>query len=84
MDMQTAFNIVGAIAGFLMVWVLTGLQYAMRQLQAADMALASKMQAMEVLVVGEYIKRADVEKDLAAIFKVCQRIEDKLDKKVDK
>ena len=84
MDMQTAFNIVGAIAGFLMVWVLTGLQDSMKQLQEADILLASKIQDMEVLVAGEYVKRVDVEKDLAAIFKVCQRIEDKLDKKVDK
>jgi len=84
MDMQTAFNIVGAIAGFLMVWVLTGLKGSMEQLQEADMVLASKIQDMEVLVAGEYVKRVDVEKDLAAIFKVCQRIEDKLDKKVDK
>jgi len=84
MDMQTAFNIVGAIAGFLMVWVLTGLKGSMEQLQEADMVLASKIQDMEVLVAGEYVKRAEVEKDLAAIFKVCQRIEDKLDKKVDK
>jgi len=84
MDMQTAFNIVGAIAGFLMVWVLTGLKDSMKQLQAADLALAEKVQAIEVLVAGEYIKRTEVEKDLTEIFKVCQRIEDKLDRKVDK
>jgi|GEM_PF-880737 len=91
MDMQTALNIAGAIAGFLIIWVLTGLKDTMKHLQAVDAmhaashgALLDKVHAIETLVVGEYPKRTEVEKDLAAIFKVCQRIEDKLDRKVDK
>ena len=42
------------------------------------------MQKIEVLVVGDYVKRTEMDSLGAAIFAKLDRIENKLDKKADK
>ena len=84
MDLQIAFNIAVGIAGFLGGWVLNSLRDAMRELQTTDSELADKVQSIEVLVAGQYVKRDDMERHMTAIFQKLDRIEQKLDNKVDK
>jgi len=84
MDLQTAFNIVVGLLGFLGGWVLNNLHAAMRDLQRADSLLADKVQAIEVLVAGQYVRRADLDHHMTAIFRKLDRIEEKLDDKADK
>lgn len=57
---------------------------SVRDLQDADKRLADKVSSIEVLVAGNYVKRDDLDKSVDAIFRKLDRIEDKLDGKVDK
>ena len=81
---QAIFNIAVSVVGFLGGWWLKVLWDAVKDLQAADKELAEKVGEIEVLVAGSYITRHDFDKIAAAIFAKLDKIEDKLDRKVDK
>ena len=70
----------GALIGFLLntVW------QAVKDLQAADTKLSSKVSEIEILVAGDYLRRDDFTHTVEALFKKLDKIEDKLDKKADK
>ena len=84
MDYQVGFDITVALAGFLGGWVLNNLRYAMKALNDADTLLTVKVQEIEVLVAGEYMKRSDMKDLMAALFAKLDKIENKLDGKADK
>ena len=73
MDFQVAFNLAVGLAAFLGGWVLNSLKQSIDNLQRQDQALADKVQHIEVLVAGQYVKRDDFDR-------VCNKIFDKLDK----
>jgi len=81
---QTLFNISVTVIGFLGGWWLKVLWEAVKDLQTADKVLVEKVSSIEILVAGNYITRADFDKIGAAIFAKLDKIEDKLDRKVDK
>ena len=81
---QTIFNIALAISGFLGGWVIKIIWDSVTDLQIADRGLIEKLSMMEVLVAGSYAKRDELDKMANAIFMKLDRIETKLDKKVDK
>lgn len=70
----------GALIGFL----LNAVWQAVKDLQEADKALASKVAEIEVLVAGAYVRKDEFTQTVNALFAKLDRIEDKLDKKVDK
>jgi len=82
--MQTLFNIVVLFAAAMGGWVLKGVHDAIEHLQVTDATLATKVQEIEVLVAGNYVKRDDLDRSITAIFTKLDRIENKLDLKVDK
>ncbi|CAB5145038.1 hypothetical protein UFOVP147_46 [uncultured Caudovirales phage] len=84
MDTQTAFNIVLSLVAFLGGWVLNSLRDSIKALQKTDAELADKVQHIEVLVAGQYVKRDDLEKLSTALFNKLDKIEMKLDGKADK
>ncbi len=84
MDYQAGFNILVLIIGGLMGWALSNLRDSFNNLSTADKALMEKVQAVEVLVAGTYVKRDELERVYTALFLKLDRIEEKLDGKVDK
>jgi len=84
MDTQTAFNIALSLIAFLGGWVLNSLRDSIKSLHASDAELADKVQHIEVLVAGQYVKRDDMDKLAAALFAKLDKIDAKLDKKADK
>jgi hypothetical protein len=70
----------GALIGFL----LNAVWQAVKDLQVADKALTEKVGQIEVLVAGNYLRRDDFEHTIEALFKKLDKIEDKLDGKMDK
>lgn len=83
-DYQQAFDIAITLVGGLGGWVLANVQ---RQLDAARQTqddLSNKVQKIEVLVAGEYVRRDELRKDMDNLFTLLRRIEEKLDTKVDK
>jgi len=83
-DTQTLFNILVALVGFLGGWVLTSLRASIAALYDSDIKLATKVQTIEVLVAGSYVKRDDLDKLTTAMFNKLDKIENKIDSKVDK
>ncbi len=84
MDGQTAFNIAVGLVGGLGGWVLNNIKSSIDSLHKSDSMLTDKVQAIEVLVAGQYVRRDDMDKSIAAIFAKLDRIEAKLDHKADK
>jgi hypothetical protein len=85
---QEVFNIVLGVAGVLGGWWMRVMWESIKELQAADKMLVDKLSSVEVLVAGTYIKRHEFDAAITslstALFNKLDRIEDKLDQKVDK
>lgn len=81
---QTIVNWMLAGFGGLIGFLLNAVWQAVKDLQKADKELTAKVAEIEVLVAGAYVKKDDLEKLSSAIFAKLDRIEDKLDGKVDK
>ena len=84
MEAQTFINIAIGLVGALGGWVLNNLKTSIDELRTADSALADKVQHIEVLVAGTYVKRDDMEKLGNALFAKLDKIDAKLDGKADK
>ena len=65
-------------------FLLNAVWQSVKDLQASDKALVEKVGNIEVLVAGDYLRRDDFKHTVEALFKKLDKIEDKLDKKVDK
>jgi hypothetical protein len=84
MDSQTLINAAIALVGVLGGWILKTMSDSIKALQAADTVLADKVQHIEVLVAGSYVKRDDLSKLSDALFAKLDKIEAKIDTKADK
>jgi len=83
-ETQTYFNVAIAIFGGLGGWILNNLRDNIRSLQTADSEITTKLQSIEVLVAGSYVKRDEMDRLAVALFQKLDRIESKLDSKADK
>lgn len=84
MDSQTIINYAFGLIGFFGGWVLKVVWESLTALQMADKSLADKVATIEILVAGSYVTKDDFNKTLAALFAKLDRIEDKIDRKMDK
>lgn len=81
---QTIVNWMLAGFGGLIGFLLNAVWQAVKDLQKADKELTEKVSKIEVLVAGAYVKKDEFNELSKAIFAKLDRIEDKLDGKVDK
>ena len=81
---QDIFNIAIGVAGALGGWWMKAMWEALKDLKGADDKLAREVSDLKVLVAGQYVSRESFDKLSNAIFTKLDRIEDKLDHKVDK
>ena len=84
MDSQTIINTAIALVGFLGGWILKVIWEGVKDLQVVDKLLTEKVNTIEILIAGNYMSKHDFDKIAAAIFAKLDKIEDKLDRKVDK
>lgn len=84
MNEQQFFNVAFAIIGALGGWWMRVMWQSLKELEQQDSKLADKVGSIEVLVAGQYVKRDDMNRDIATIFSKLDRIEDKINKKADK
>ena len=84
MDSQTLIN--ALIGGFsaAVAFILRVLWEGLRELQRADVELTAKVSDMQLLVAGNYVKKDELDGIIKALFAKLDKIEDKLDKKVDR
>jgi hypothetical protein len=83
-EAQTIINVAIGLAGGLGGWILNNLKSSIDELRKADSMLADKVQHIEVLVAGTYVKRDDMDKLGSALFAKLDKIESKLDGKADR
>ena len=57
---------------------------SLNELRLADARLTDKVQAIEVLVAGNYVTKVDLNNLTEALFRKLDRIESKVDSKADK
>lgn len=74
---QDVFNIAAGISGALGGWWLNTMWQAMRELER-------KVASIDVLVAGSYVKRDEFKQLSEVLFEKLDRIDQKLDRKVDK
>ena len=84
MDAQTFINVLFAVAGAMGGWILNNLKSSIESLQKADNSLADKVQHIEVLVAGTYVKRDDLDKVAYVVHQRFDKLEEKIDKLVVK
>lgn len=82
-DFQTAFNTLLVAFSALAGWLLNNLTQSMRDLTRADANLAIKVQNIELLVAGNYIKREEFDSKINAVFNKLDSIEEKIDRRLD-
>lgn len=83
-EAQMLFNIVAGVAGLFGSFILKSQWDAIKEGQKERADLARQIASVEVLVAGDYVKRADVDRLGDAIFAKLDNIENKLDRKADK
>ena len=84
-DMEQSFiNMLAGAVSVLFGWILKTVWDAVKDLQHADDELVDKVNRIEVLVAGEYVKREDFRADMDRLFDKLDAIDKKLDSKADK
>jgi len=83
MDQELINWLLGGFGG-LFGFLLKSIWDAVKDLQIADKDLADKVGRIEVLVAGEYVKRAEFDKIMLRLFEKLDHIEEKIDNKQDK
>lgn len=81
---QTLINVALGAVSAVLGWVLKVVWDSLQALKRADEALASKVGAIEVLVAGSYVTRAEFREELAELHKKLDRVLETLNKKVDR
>lgn len=81
---QSFINMLAGAVSVLFGWILKTVWDAVKDLQKADDELIDKVNKIEVLVAGEYVKREDFRSDMDRLFAKLDSIEKKLDSKADK
>ena len=81
---QVIFNILVTICGLLGGYVLKSIQATLANMIREQRDLANKLQAIEVLVAGEYVRKDEFTRVADALFARFDRIETKLDNKEDR
>lgn len=82
MDYQVLFNVIFGAFSALIGWLLNNLYVSMRELSAADRELVVKVNSIEVLVAGTYVKRVEFENKVDALFTKLDSIEEKIDRRL--
>ena len=92
---QTLINYLMAGFGAAISFILQVIWEGLRELQKCDLDITSKISQIQLLVAGEYVKKEDLErstnmqreyfeKSLTALFAKLDKIENKLDGKMDR
>lgn len=81
---QSFLNWIFGLANIAFGFILKIMWDSYKDLKKADSDLADKVNSIEVLVAGQYVKRDDFERVANALFAKLDKIMDKLDTKADK
>lgn len=81
---QGLINTVITFAGGIFGWLLKTLWDSVRTLERTDDMILEKVNKVEVLVAGEYVRRDEFRDSIERLFVKLDQIEAKIDQKADK
>ena len=81
---QTIYNWAFGLLNLIFGFFLKAIWDSYKELKVTDMTLAEKVNGIEILVAGNYVKKDDFDRFTDAIFSKLDKISDKLDNKADK
>lgn len=81
---QTIYNWAFGFLNLVFGFFLKAIWDSYKELKVTDMTLAEKVNGIEILVAGNYVKKDDFDRFTDAIFTKLDKISDKLDNKADK
>ena len=81
---QTLINYLMGGFGAAISFILKVIWEGLRELQKCDLDITAKISQIQLLVAGEYVKKEDLEKLSTALFNKLDRIELKVDGKMDR
>ena len=81
---QTLINYMMAGFGAAVSFILRVIWEGLRELQKCDLEITGKINEVQLLVAGQYVKKEDLEKLSTALFNKLDRIELKVDGKMDR
>lgn len=87
MFINAALGVIASLGGIIMkvIWdAIRSLRISLAEMRHEDVLLANKVQAIEVLVAGTYVKRDELERMSQALLAKLDKIMEKLDGKVDR
>jgi hypothetical protein len=81
---QGMINTIITLAGGIFGWLLKTLWDSVRMLERTDDMIIEKVNRVEVLVAGEYVRREEFQDGIQRLFSKLDQIEAKIDQKADK
>lgn len=81
---QTIINIAIAAIGALIMFLLNAVWNAIKDLQKADEKISEQVNKVEVLIVGNYVKREEFTRQFDEMFKLLRSIENSINERFDK
>ena len=81
---QGMINTVITLAGGTFGWLLKTIWDSVRMLERTDDMINEKVNRVEVLMAGEYIRREEFQDGVQRLFTKLDQIEAKIDQKADK
>ena len=83
-DTQLLVNIGMTVFNVLLLWLTTSLRSSISDRKDFEKETNMRIEELRLVVVGEYMKKADINQLISALFKKLDRMEEKIDKKADK
>jgi len=71
------------LLSFLGVWVLNTMWRNMKELEEANEKIVEKLQSLELQLVRDFAKKADVDENTKALFQRFGRLEERMMEKLD-
>jgi hypothetical protein len=84
MNDQTLINALFSTCGALGGWWLKTMWASIIKLQTEQAVISARLADSAIMIANDYVKKEELDRLIDAIFKKLDRIEDKLDNKVDK
>jgi hypothetical protein len=81
---QGMINTIITLSGGIFGWLLKTLWDSVRMLERTDDMILEKVNRVEVLVAGEYVRREEFRDTVERLFVKLDQIEAKIDQKADK
>jgi hypothetical protein len=75
MSNQEYINILGGIVSFFGGWLLKEVWESLKELRVTDQTMLAKVNSLEVVIVGQYVKKDDLEKILKTILEKLDGLE---------